>query len=70
MAKNIIEVTGSASRIVHTDLPVDDPKVRRPDITRARSTLGWSPTVELAEGLEETIAYFRDKLGLQGEGGG
>ncbi len=70
MAKNIIEVTGSASRIVHTDLPVDDPKVRQPDITRARSTLGWSPTVELAEGLEETIAYFRDKLGLQGEGGG
>jgi dTDP-glucose 4,6-dehydratase len=70
MAKKIIEVTGSASRIVHTDLPVDDPKVRQPDITRARSTLGWSPAVELAEGLKETIAYFRGKLGLQGEGGG
>jgi len=70
MAKNIIKVTGSASRIVHTDLPVDDPKVRQPDITRARSTLGWSPKMELAQGLQETITYFREKLGLRGEGGG
>jgi len=62
MARKIIERTGSGSRIIHTDLPADDPKVRQPDITRASSTLGWGPEVELEEGLRETIAYFREKL--------
>ena len=55
-------MTGSSSRIVHKALPEDDPKVRRPDITQARAVLGWEPTVPLAEGLGQTIAYFRAKL--------
>ena len=55
---------GSASRIVERPLPVDDPKVRQPDITRARTILGWEPTVSLDEGLARTLAYFRRKLGL------
>jgi nucleoside-diphosphate-sugar epimerase len=62
IAETIIRMTGSASRIVHRELPQDDPKVRQPDITRARELLGWSPKVDLAEGLESTIAYFREKL--------
>jgi dTDP-glucose 4,6-dehydratase len=68
MAKRIIELTGSGSRVVHSELPVDDPKVRQPDITAAGATLGWAPAVGLEEGLEETIAYFRRKLKL-GDGG-
>jgi dTDP-glucose 4,6-dehydratase len=62
IARTIIRMTGSSSRLVYKDLPVDDPKVRQPDITRARTLLGWEPTVELEEGLTETIAYFRAKL--------
>ena len=62
MARTIIRMTGSSSRIVYRDLPVDDPKVRQPDITRARTLLGWEPSVELEEGLEHTIGYFRSKL--------
>jgi nucleoside-diphosphate-sugar epimerase len=45
-------------------LPVDDPKVRKPDITRARRLLGWEPQVPLQQGLERTIPYFRESLGL------
>jgi dTDP-glucose 4,6-dehydratase len=63
MARTIIRMTGSTSRIVYKDLPTDDPKVRQPDITRARSVLGWEPTVPLETGLASTIAYFRAKLG-------
>jgi dTDP-glucose 4,6-dehydratase len=62
IARTIIRMTGSSSRIVYRDLPVDDPKVRQPDITRARTLLGWEPKVGLEEGLEHTIAYFRQKL--------
>src|SRR5687767_14492275 len=62
IARTIIRMTGSSSQIVHRDLPVDDPKVRQPDITRARTLLGWEPKVGLEEGLEHTIAYFRGKL--------
>src|SRR5687767_8253265 len=62
IAHVIIEMTGSKSRIVHKPLPVDDPKVRRPDITKARTLLGWEPKVDLREGLTKTIAYFREKL--------
>ncbi|AFV24578.1 NAD-dependent epimerase/dehydratase [Methanolobus psychrophilus R15] len=58
-AERIIEITGSVSRIVYEELPVDDPKVRRPDITRAREVLGWEPKVKLADGLRETIEYFK-----------
>jgi dTDP-glucose 4,6-dehydratase len=62
IAQTIIRMTGSKSRIVHKELPVDDPKVRQPDITRARTLLGWEPKVSLEEGLAETIRYFRQKL--------
>jgi dTDP-glucose 4,6-dehydratase len=64
MAELIIRMTGSKSRIVFQPLPTDDPKVRRPDITRARTLLGWEPTVSLEEGLTSTIAYFRKKMNL------
>jgi dTDP-glucose 4,6-dehydratase len=61
-AETIRAAVGSASPIVHEPLPVDDPKTRRPDITLARTRLGWEPRVALAEGLETTIAYFRREL--------
>ena len=64
LASLVIEITGSSSEIVHEPLPVDDPTQRQPDITLARSLLGWEPTVDLAEGLRRTADYFRVKLGL------
>ena len=62
IARTIIGMTGSKSRIVYQPLPTDDPKVRQPDITRARTLLGWEPKVPLEEGLVKTIDYFRKKL--------
>ena len=62
-AKEIIRATGSRSKIVFKPLPQDDPKQRRPDITRARSLLKWEPQVPLADGLKKTIGYFRRKVG-------
>lgn len=59
LAEIIIGMTGSTSKIVHRALPVDDPRRRRPDITRAKTLLGWSPSVPLVEGLAKTIRYFR-----------
>ena len=64
LAQEIIEITGSRSAIVHEPLPVNDPKVRRPDIGRARKLLGWEPKVSRREGLEKTAEYFRSKLAL------
>ena len=64
LARKVIAATGSKSRIVERPLPEDDPKVRQPDITRARQLLGWEPKVSLDEGLVPTIAYFRTKLGI------
>ena len=61
-AREIIRITGSRSKIVFKPLPQDDPKQRRPDVTRARKLLGWEPKVSLAEGLEKTIAYVRKKV--------
>jgi dTDP-glucose 4,6-dehydratase len=61
-AQEIIKATGSKSRIIHKPLPQDDPKQRRPDITRARKLLGWEPNIPLADGLVPTIAYFRSKI--------
>ncbi|NWG46697.1 MAG: SDR family oxidoreductase [Alphaproteobacteria bacterium] len=58
LAEEIITLTGSRSPIVQKPLPADDPKQRRPDITRARELLGWEPKVKLTEGLKKTIAYF------------
>ncbi|MBT7866708.1 MAG: SDR family oxidoreductase, partial [Opitutales bacterium] len=62
LAENVIKLTGSKSKIIHEALPSDDPKQRKPDITLARKHLGWEPKVPLAEGLKETIAYFRAYL--------
>jgi dTDP-glucose 4,6-dehydratase len=64
LAERIIALTGSKSKIVCRPLPVDDPKVRQPDITRARRLLGWEPQVHLEDGLRRTLAYFRAKLAL------
>jgi len=64
LAETIRRKTGSKSPIVFEPLPVDDPKVRQPDISLARKLLGWSPRVSLDEGLTTTIAYFRKKLGI------
>ncbi|HJW68207.1 MAG TPA: UDP-glucuronic acid decarboxylase family protein [Candidatus Binatia bacterium] len=61
-AERIRKLTGSKSEIVFRPLPVDDPKQRQPDITRARRLLGWEPAVGLEEGLLHTIDYFRDKV--------
>jgi len=62
MAHLIIKMTGSKSKVVFKPLPTDDPKVRQPDITRARTLLGWEPKVSLEEGLTSTIDYFRKKM--------
>jgi dTDP-glucose 4,6-dehydratase len=64
LAERIIALVGSRSRIVERPLPVDDPKVRRPDISRARALLGWEPKVPLDRGLPSTLDYFRQKLGI------
>ena len=66
IADAIIAATGSRSRVVRMPLPTDDPKVRQPDITRARTALGWEPRVPLAEGLRATIDYFRSALATAG----
>jgi len=65
MARRIIHLTGSRSRIVHRPLPTDDPKVRQPDITLARHELGWTPRTSLDAGLRRTVSYFRTRLGLR-----
>jgi dTDP-glucose 4,6-dehydratase len=62
MAHLIIEMTGSSSKVVFKPLPTDDPKVRQPDITRARTLLGWEPKVPLEQGLTSTIEYFKKKM--------
>ncbi len=64
IARVIIKMTGSKSQVVFRPLPTDDPKVRKPDITRARTLLGWEPKVALEEGLTSTIAYFKSKMGV------
>jgi nucleoside-diphosphate-sugar epimerase len=66
LAERVLALTGSKSKIVARPLPVDDPQVRQPDITRARETLGWEPKVALDEGLRRTIAYFREVVKREG----
>jgi UDP-glucuronate decarboxylase len=61
LAEHVLRLTQSKSRLVFKDLPVDDPRQRQPDIALAKEILGWSPSVELAEGLERTIRYFRER---------
>jgi UDP-glucuronate decarboxylase len=62
LAEQVLKLTKSKSKIVHKELPADDPKQRRPDITLAKKYLKWEPKVPLAEGLKKTIAYFRTKI--------
>lgn len=69
LAELVVELTGTSSPIETRPLPTDDPKVRQPDITRARERLEWEPTISLREGVQRTIEYFRRVLG-QGEAGG
>jgi dTDP-glucose 4,6-dehydratase len=61
-AEAVREITGSKSEIVFKDLPKDDPKVRQPDISRAKQLLGWEPKVDLHTGLTRTLEYFRERL--------
>ena len=65
LAREIIELTSSKSKIVFKPLPVDDPKQRRPDITKAKKTLGWEPKVDRREGLLKTLEYFSQKIQKQ-----
>src|SRR5882757_1135090 len=61
-AEEIIRITGTKSTITHKPLPVDDPKVRQPDISRAKKILGWEPKVQFEEGIKKTIDYFKESL--------
>jgi len=62
IARTIIRLIGASSKIIYRPLPVDDPRQRRPDITRARTLLGWEPTVGLEEGLKKSIEYFKTRV--------
>jgi dTDP-glucose 4,6-dehydratase len=65
-AKEILALSGSQSKIAYRPLPQDDPRVRQPDISRARQLLGWEPKIDRKEGLKRTLAYFQGKIGGQG----
>ena len=60
LAEKVIALTASSSKLVHAELPADDPRQRKPDITRARTQLGWEPRIALEEGLRKTVAYFQE----------
>lgn len=62
LAEKVLRLTGSNSELIHLPLPQDDPKQRRPDITKAKQYLGWEPKVALEQGLERTIAYFKQTI--------
>jgi dTDP-glucose 4,6-dehydratase len=63
LAQTVIRVSGSTSEIVFEALPIDDPQVRQPDITRAKQLLGWEPEVDIREGLRQTIDHYAKVLG-------
>jgi dTDP-glucose 4,6-dehydratase len=65
LAELVVELTGTSSEVIYTPLPQDDPKVRRPDITRARELLGWEPRVGVRDGVARTIEYFRTLVGTE-----
>lgn len=67
LAQKVLEITGNKNEIICEPLPVDDPKVRRPDISRAKKTLNWMPRIDLEEGLVEIIAYFKGNSSLNPE---
>ncbi len=62
IAEEIIKITNSGSKIIYQDLPIDDPKVRQPDITKAKEKLGWEPKIDRIEGLKRTMSYFKEKI--------
>lgn len=62
LAEKVLRLTGSKSKLIHMPLPQDDPKQRRPDISKAKQYLDWEPTVALEQGLERTIAYFKEAI--------
>jgi UDP-glucuronate decarboxylase len=62
LAQQVIAITNSKSKIVHQPLPQDDPRQRRPDITKAKKHLNWEPKVQLTEGLTRTVAYFDELI--------
>jgi UDP-glucuronate decarboxylase len=62
LAEKVLRLTGSSSRLIHLPLPQDDPQQRQPDISKAKTLLGWSLTVPLEQGLDRTIAYFKQTL--------
>jgi UDP-glucuronate decarboxylase len=62
LAEKVIKMTGATSRLIHLPLPQDDPKQRKPDITKAQGVLGWQPTIDLENGLKPTIAYFEQEV--------
>jgi UDP-glucuronate decarboxylase len=64
LARKIIELSGSSSKVVFSDLPEDDPRRRKPDITLAREALGWNPAMGIDKGLEKTIDFFRSRLAI------
>jgi UDP-glucuronate decarboxylase len=64
LAEQVLQLTGSRSKLVFQDLPIDDPRQRQPDIARARELLSWTPKIELQEGLERTTSYFENLLNL------
>jgi UDP-glucuronate decarboxylase len=66
LASQVVEMTGSRSKIVHRPKPQDDPRQRRPDISKAQELLKWSPHTSLQEGLKMTIAYFEEMLKADG----
>ena len=63
--EEVLKLTGSASGLVYKNLPKDDPKQRRPDITKARNILGWEPKVDRQEGLKITLEYFKEMVSNQ-----
>jgi UDP-glucuronate decarboxylase len=68
LAEEVARICGVAAAIKYEPLPQDDPRQRKPDITRARQLLGWEPTIPLREGLERTVAYFAEQIGQQQKG--
>lgn len=62
LAEEVARICGASARIKYCPLPQDDPKQRKPDITRALQILNWSPTIPLREGLERTVAYFAERV--------
>jgi len=61
-AEEVVALTGTKSKIIYEPLPADDPKQRRPDITKAKAILGWEPQVPRSEGLKRTLDYFKGKV--------